>query len=88
MAMPMNPATPIIRRRLEGWIKSKRDGFTLAQACYELSEFFDHLHTVECVSKSLSNELIRLVNKGLLAYTVLDRKGEPGRPPRLYKQVH
>ena len=87
MAMKQNKATASIRDKVGLCINRYNGlGFTLSQLRRELEGFLSDFSGVD-VDKAVSNELLRRVDKGLLSYTILARKGEPGRPPRLYKQI-
>lgn len=86
VATPQNKATASIRDKVGRKINAYNGlGFTLAQLRRELADFLADFKGVD-VDKAVSNELLRRVDLGLLSYTILPRQGEPGRPPRLYKQ--
>lgn len=87
MAALQNPITPIVRVMVACWVESRKGfGFTLAEAGKAIELMLPNLSGAD-VCKSVSNELIRLVDKGFLSYTMLERNGESGRPPRLYTKT-
>lgn len=87
MAMAQNKETAPIRDKIGRWINNQKGkGFTLSTVRAELSSFLKDFGSIN-TDKAVSNELLRMVGKGLLTYTVITGKGCDGRPPHLYKQV-
>lgn len=89
--MKINDVTPFVRQCIALWLASNRQAtFSVSEVCKSLQDQHKSLQDLD-LTKSVSNELIRLETIGLLS----SRKGfkgespnETGRPPRVYKRVY